>query len=713
MTTSYKSYSEATYAGVLGKLIGVYLGRPVEGWPYESIEARFGAVDNYVHEALGMPLIVADDDISGTFGFYRAVEESDYADPLMPAHVGDAWLNAIIKDKTILWWGGLGRSTEHTAWLRLKAGIPAPDSGSIALNGPILAEQIGAQIFIDAFAMSCPGDPERATAMIRAAASVSHDGLAVDAAAFLGALEALAFDIRDLDQLLEAALPFARGMHLRNLIDDVRTICYGETDWRRARARLDEKHGYHRHAGPCPMATNHAATLMALFLGGDSFQRSVMIAASAGWDTDCNAGNVGCLNGIRLGLDAINAEADLRTPVADRMYVVTSDGGSCVTDAVLQTRRILRAAARYRGESVPPAAPRFGFEFRGSRQGFVYCPFVKQPHPALTLSNLNEISDENGLLLTYQNLTPNAPAAISTPVFLDFTELARNFSTIGSPTLYPTQSVEVGLRTFAAQNPRLRLYLLYYNQDDDLIRWNGDAYPLAEGDNLLRWNLPGLDGMPILRLGLELLPAQPQQAEVSAGRLAVTSLDWSGAPENFVQQGMLMRSIWNVTPHWLQAWVSSAENFAPDFKYTYCISHPTENGVVTLGTTDWRDYAVTSTLSFSLHQAGGLVIRTQGHRRYYAALFSGGNTLSLVRRINDDMHIIAQTPFEYEEERQYQVTLQAQGNALQVSIDGLTLLQTTDESRALPCGGAGFVIESGTMLADGFAVRRLTDEAPL
>src|SRR5690606_16881400 len=106
------------------------------------------------------------------------------------AQVGDTWLNYVVEDKTILWWGGLSRSTEHTAWLRLKSGIPAPQSGSMALNGRSMAEQIGAQIFIDTWAMVNPGDPERAVAMARQAASVSHDGLAVSAACFLAALEA-------------------------------------------------------------------------------------------------------------------------------------------------------------------------------------------------------------------------------------------------------------------------------------------------------------------------------------------------------------------------------------------------------------------------------------------------------------------------------------------------------------------------------------------
>jgi ADP-ribosylglycohydrolase len=33
-------YHERVYAGVLGKIIGVDLGRPFEGWSYERITGR-------------------------------------------------------------------------------------------------------------------------------------------------------------------------------------------------------------------------------------------------------------------------------------------------------------------------------------------------------------------------------------------------------------------------------------------------------------------------------------------------------------------------------------------------------------------------------------------------------------------------------------------------------------------------------------------------
>ena len=160
-------YAARVYAGVLGKMIGVYLGRPFEGWTHERIMAELGPIQYYVHERLGMPLIVTDDDLSGTFTFLRALPDHGHRRDLTTAEIGETWLNYIIEGRTVLWWGGLGNSTEHTAFLRLKAGIEPPASGSIALNSRIVAEQIGAQIFIDGWGMVAPGNPEFAADLAR------------------------------------------------------------------------------------------------------------------------------------------------------------------------------------------------------------------------------------------------------------------------------------------------------------------------------------------------------------------------------------------------------------------------------------------------------------------------------------------------------------------------------------------------------------------
>lgn len=699
VTADAQRVAEATYAGVLGKMIGVYLGRPVEGWACDAIRERFGEVDRYVHEPLGQPLVVADDDLSGSFGFFRAVEDGD-ARAITAADFGDTWLNTIIEGRTILWWGGLGRSTEHTAYLRLKTGYRAPQSGSAALNGPMLSTQIGAQIFTDPLALMSPGDPEQAAALIRKAASVSHDGMALDCAAYLGALQALAFEHRSMDALLDAAEPFASGDRLRRLLDDVRGVCDQEDDWRLVREWLDPRYGYGVFAGSCPIQTNHAMVLAALLLGGDDFRRAVTIAASAGYDTDCNAGSVGCLNGVRLGLAAI--PADLREPVADRLLVVTAEGGRCVSDAVLETRRILRAGAACRGDQTPATQPRFGFELSGARQGFVPCPHAPPGVAPVRVFG----SDEAGILLHYRDLVASAAGRVSTPVFLDFDEVADHFSTHASPTLYATQEVVARVQApdvAGERIPNAALYALYYDAADRVQELRSAAQPLLPGANTLRWRVPANGGMPLFRLGLELTGPSGAQTPL-AGRLRLSSLDWDGAPDDFRQSGMLMSSIWNLRPYWLRAWVSAAREFAPDFELTYCISHSADNGLVTLGTRAWRDYAVETGLRFSLHRSGGPVLRARGLRRYYAALFSSGDRITIVARQDDAVHTLAQATFPYEMERLYALRFAAAGDRLSLAVDGSPLLEARDDRHA--SGGAGFVIDEGAMIADGFRVRR-------
>ena len=197
-----KKYEEQVYAGVLGKIIGVYLGRPFEGWTYERIMEELGPINYYVNDKLQQPICVTDDDITGTFTFLRALRDFNYDKNITAKQIGQTWLNNLIEDKTILWWGGKGNSTEDTAYQNLKQGIDAPESGSIKTNGKIVAEQIGAQIFIDGWALVSPGNPEQAVNFAGKAGSVSHDGEAVYGAQMIAAIESLAFVENDIIKII-------------------------------------------------------------------------------------------------------------------------------------------------------------------------------------------------------------------------------------------------------------------------------------------------------------------------------------------------------------------------------------------------------------------------------------------------------------------------------------------------------------------------------
>jgi hypothetical protein len=167
---------------------------------------------------------VIDDDILGTFTFVRALPDFGNQEKIGAAEIGETWLNYIIENRTNLWWGGFGNSTEHTAFVRLQQGIEAPRSGSIELNGKIVAEQIGAQIFIDSLAMVTPGNPKLAFDLAGKAASVSHDGEAVLAAQFLAVMEAQAFVQPDTTRCLSLGRPRARR-------DSFRSLCAKALKW--------------------------------------------------------------------------------------------------------------------------------------------------------------------------------------------------------------------------------------------------------------------------------------------------------------------------------------------------------------------------------------------------------------------------------------------------------------------------------------------------
>src|SRR5688572_28143253 len=372
-------YAERAYAGVLGKIIGVYLGRPIEGWTHEQIMANLGEIKYYVNDRHDLPLrnhqlVVTDDDISGTFTFLRALPDYNNSLDLTPAQIGQTWLNTIIENRAILWWGGLGNSTAHTAFLRLKEGIPAPQSGSIALNGKVVAEQIGAQIFIDGWGLIAPGDPALAADLARRAASVSHDGEAIYGAQVIAALVAQAFTESDVDKLIDTAITFIPADSiLYRLIADVRAWhATDPEDWYAARAKLVTHYGYDKYGGNCHIIPNHGLIILSLLYSQGDFHRAETIVNTCGWDTDCNAGNVGCILGVRNGLEAFESGPDWRGPVADRLYLPTADGGRAISDALRETDFILETAYAIHEEAwIPPkGGARFHFSLPGSVQGF-------------------------------------------------------------------------------------------------------------------------------------------------------------------------------------------------------------------------------------------------------------------------------------------------------------------------------------------------------
>lgn len=689
-------YLERVYAGVLGKLVGVYVGRPFEGWTYQKIMKELGPIEYYVHERLNQPLVVTDDDVAGTFTFLRALEDYGISADLSAEDIGKAWLNYIVEERAILWWGGSGNSTEHTAWLNLKKGIAAPHSGSIATNGSTVAEQIGAQIFIDGWAMVAPGQPALAAKLAEQAGKVSHDGESVYAAVLWAAMEAEAFSSSDIDHLIDTGLSFIPADSLiARLIADVRAWHKKHSDWHDTRQKIEDQYGYDKYPGNCHVVPNHALMIMAVLYAPDDFQRAQMIVNTSGWDTDCNAGNVGCLIGIMLGLDGLDAGPDWRGPIADRMLISSADGGNSINDAVRQAYYVANLGMKLAGNAPfepPKDGAQYHFSLPGSQQGFR----VVDGYNAASAPRLDntEFEGARALSINYQAMGPGQTTGVTTPTFSPREVLdMRTYDLMATPLVYPGQKVSarvVADRTNTG-SVSVCLRLRAYDAHDELRDIDGDVVSLAPGeDRVISWILPHLDGQPIAEIGIA-LSANGNRAD---GRVLLDYLRWDGAPD------LVLHRPAGDSDFWRMAWVNGVSFFSKRFPPSFRISQGRDEGIIIHGTRQWTDYTVSTEIVIHLGNYGGVAARVQGLRRYYAIRATRDSKLQIVRQRDEQTTVLAETSYDLVFEKGIPVQLSVRGNHITAVFDGITLDATDSSAEAFADGGIGLLVHEGALSTD-------------
>lgn len=687
-------YSERVYAGVLGKIIGVYLGRPFEGWTNERIEEQLGEIDYYVHDKVGVPLIVTDDDISGTFTFIRALEDYDCDPQLTPKQIGQTWLNYLIEGRSVLWWGGLGNSTEHTAYLRLRDGIDAPQSGAIETNGKVVAEQIGAQIFIDGWAMVCPGDPERAADFARRAGSVSHDGEAVYGAQVLAAMEAQAFIETDIDKLIDTGLDqIPSDSTLATMIHDIRQWhAENPADWRATFRKIQENYGYDKYGGNCHIMPNHGLIIMSLLHSDGDFSEALKIVNTAGWDTDCNSGNLGCLMGIRNGLDGIDGNTDWRTPFADICYLPTADASGGVSDAVAQAQRIIQIGSELNGATFnkPKNGVRYHFSFPGSVQGFrgTQC----------AVSNQMNGDGSRSLAIDLDPLKPGEKAFALTNTFIESLDTAKYFERRGyglmtSPSLNPGQvlTTQLTLAKEASSSAEVALCVGVFNEDDQTVVLHGPTIQLAPGETqILSWQVPSTDGYPISSTGIEISSAS------SDSTILMDYFDWQGMPE--LELGRRKGTMWG------RAWVNAVDTYHPFYPESFRLIHNKGTGLLLYGSRDWSDYSVEADVTPHLVKRSGIAARTQGLRRYYGLVLTEKNQVQLVKEL-DGTKILDEAAFDVEFGTTYQLKLAVNGESIDGYVNGEKLVSANDAS--LSQGGVALVIDEGRTATQKVSISKI------
>lgn len=302
-----KDYPDRVLGSWVGRAVGSAVGAPTEFRPDPYIKWKYGEIDGHIKD-LSKPY-VNDDEM---YEIVALIALEKFGIGLNAADLAKCWRENLY---TMMF------TAEARAYKNLKLGFLPP--WSARLNNPWY-DAIGAQMRADIWGMICPGMPQKAAEFAAMDASISHTGVGVDGAMYVAALVSLAMVEKDIPTVIDRALEFIPAdTEYSNFVRRSIGIGKAHDNWRDAREKIlngwkplrkqlmSESTTLKRwlimaaYTHRLHVIPNAGLVVLALLYGKGDLGKSVCIASMAGWDTDCNAGNVGAIIGAFVGEKSI------------------------------------------------------------------------------------------------------------------------------------------------------------------------------------------------------------------------------------------------------------------------------------------------------------------------------------------------------------------------------------------------------------------------
>lgn len=693
-----KHYVETVYAGFLGMNVGIRLGAPIEPvvWTHDRIRDVYGDIRSYVKE---YKTFSADDDANGPVFFIRALYDDAVDRELMPDDVGKAWLNYAREGIGMFWWGGENVSTEHTAYLNLRRGIPAPRSGSIEVNGLELAEQIGGQIFIDSWGLLFPGQVEKAAEYAEKAASVSHDGNGLYGARFMAACIAKAFEAASIDEVIAAGLSvipedstYARVVHAVMAFHK-----NNPSDFRACWKYLDENWGYDKYTGVCHIIPNAGVCVLALLYGAGDFARTVEYASMCGWDTDCNAGNVGTILGVMGGLAGIPDH--YRKPINDFIVASSVSGYLNLVDFPTFAKELALLGYRVNGVEAPEELKRrvkpgelfFDFDLPGSTHGFRTSNSFKTP--VVRHTGAVHTDDSRGSLeVVFDRLVEGDSSKLYFKPFYRREEFNdEKYKPVFAPLACAGQTVRAAFYLDQWEGRPLTLTSYVRNtHTKEEVRLN-TVTPASGGWTEVEFVIPDTDGAVIDEIGWILESASPL-TDRAIGSLYLGRFRVSGAADYTIDFAKQYKEFGSVTPFAQHRGKWELQGGA-----LHCVT----DGDCSAYSGNY--YAKKTVVEATIRPIAGdshcMIARAQGIMRHYLAGFDGAGTVSLIRQ-NFGHERLASAAFDWRHGEEYRFKLTADGERMTLMINGANVLECKDDAFAGGMFGFGCLKQGENEIRD-------------
>ena len=690
---------EKLYAGLIGMDAGMRLGAPVENpfWTYERLQSYYGDIRGYLRE---QRYYTADDDVNGPLIFVRALADNAMPETLTSEAVGETWLNYTRRGMGMFWWGGEDASTEHRAYMNLRRGVKAPRSGSIGENGKTAAEQIGGQIFADAWGLICPGDPARASALAAAAASVSHDGSGVDGARFMAACIAAAYTASSLDEVLDTGLRFLpEKSDYRRVVETVRAYHRAhpaEADFRACRAMIAREFREEAYPGGYHIVPNAGICILAMLYGKGDLGRSIEISVMCGYDTDCNASNIGTILGVLGGLDGVPER--YRRPINDLVTLSSVSGYLNLVDLSDKAKELGALSCRMYGGALPngvvcpkPGELRLDFPFPGSTHGLELSD--KAEHTLRIVSGKAHSGMYCAELMTDGKCA--GPVDLSFKAMLTRPDLhEERYDPVFAAKVSPGQRVSVWMRSEQIA-PAAVTVTPFVRRAMTGERVCMPAAVLPEGEwTEIAFTVPDLGGDAVHDVGWT-IAVQPDVAPWVMGRVYVDEITVTGTMDYTVDFSLQREEFSQLTPFSFNDCAGKRE--ADAMRLTAEALPYMSGAQAYTGNYYLRDTAVAASVTVESGGSGLVLLHGQGTRRYYALGFSAPGECAALRYEDGTVIKLAAVPFAWKPGREYALRAEAKGELLTLFVNGTPVLEAHDGRYSYGMPGLGFT-GAGTAL---------------